>query len=388
MYFLFEWLEQDGIKNILSLVDKLLNIIRFVVPIGLILMTTWDIFHKVLDPNDKEFQKKIMYRVIAAVIVFFIPTIVNIVMNVINNTLGDDKKDYQKNNGNSGEISKTTPTNKTTLSITERPITTSKLSISNCPSRTYRKGDKLTLISNINSNNYWSSSNSQIIKITSGISNKNVDVEIVNDSLDGYAYINLDNNGQKDTCKINIERPQVTGDIKIINCPTNDKIYKKGDTFTLNIEGLNNYDGDYTWNVSPQDKFSANIKNNGKSVEIKVLDYYGVGFNFFAVSAYGKTDSCKVNIHPSENLSGDIKINNCPYEKIKVGDSFTVSASGEIDRWYGEIYYKYYDLIDNQNGTVTIKIKEHFSDNLRLRVTAYDKNGKSGSCSFYTYEDK
>lgn len=80
MYMLFDWCGQDEVIKIFHLAKYILTLIRWIVPIGLIVMTSWDLFTKVLNPDNKDAQKKIMNRAVAAVIVFFIPTIVNIVM--------------------------------------------------------------------------------------------------------------------------------------------------------------------------------------------------------------------------------------------------------------------------------------------------------------------
>ena len=78
---IFSWLEQEGFLNAVSLVYKIIDLLHILVPIGLIIMTTFDIFKKVIDPNDKEGQNKIMRRVLAGLIVFLLPTIINLVLN-------------------------------------------------------------------------------------------------------------------------------------------------------------------------------------------------------------------------------------------------------------------------------------------------------------------
>lgn len=83
MYMLFDWCGQCRVLKIVALVKEILNIIRIVVPIGLIAMTSLDVFKKVLNPEDKEGQKKILTRVIVAVLVFLTPAIINIFLSVI-----------------------------------------------------------------------------------------------------------------------------------------------------------------------------------------------------------------------------------------------------------------------------------------------------------------
>lgn len=77
------WCNEGGVQNAFHLVKSILEVLRIVVPIGLIVMTTIDITKKVIDPNEKDGQKKIMTRILAAVIVFFIPTIISLVFRLI-----------------------------------------------------------------------------------------------------------------------------------------------------------------------------------------------------------------------------------------------------------------------------------------------------------------
>ena len=81
---------ENNIQPILHMVKVLVDIMRIVVPIGLIVMTTIDITKKVIDPNEKEGQQKIMYRAIAALIVFLVPTIISIAFKIIDWGNGND----------------------------------------------------------------------------------------------------------------------------------------------------------------------------------------------------------------------------------------------------------------------------------------------------------
>lgn len=88
------WCNDTHIQDVFSIIRNVLEILRIAVPIGLIIMTIMDISKKMLDPNEKDGQKKIMTRTIAAVIVFFIPTIITIVFKLV---------DAGKNDGTSSE---------------------------------------------------------------------------------------------------------------------------------------------------------------------------------------------------------------------------------------------------------------------------------------------
>ena len=43
------WLNQNGVKNVVDMIYRILDIIRIVVPIGLIVMTSFDISKKVIN---------------------------------------------------------------------------------------------------------------------------------------------------------------------------------------------------------------------------------------------------------------------------------------------------------------------------------------------------
>ena len=90
LLFNWDWCAQDGVRGVFQLVRSLINILRYVVPIGLIVMTSIDVMNKVINPEDKEGQKKLMTRAIAAVIVFFIPLFIQLVFRVIDWGSGRD----------------------------------------------------------------------------------------------------------------------------------------------------------------------------------------------------------------------------------------------------------------------------------------------------------
>ena len=86
MYILNELYDlgnSGGVQAIKNAIDNILEVIRWVVPIGLLVMTGVDIAKKVINPDEKEGQKKIMHRLVAAIIVFLVPTIVKIVESLV-----------------------------------------------------------------------------------------------------------------------------------------------------------------------------------------------------------------------------------------------------------------------------------------------------------------
>ena len=58
----FNWLSQPGVSGVINMVYTIIDIIRIVVPIVLIVMTTIDITKEIINPSEKEGQKKIMIR--------------------------------------------------------------------------------------------------------------------------------------------------------------------------------------------------------------------------------------------------------------------------------------------------------------------------------------
>ena len=79
------------VLRIIYLLKIFLNIIRFVIPIGLIIKTGLDLYKNVIDPSaSKDNMKKIKNRVIAGVIVFLIPTVINLIMSLVEKTTGNN----------------------------------------------------------------------------------------------------------------------------------------------------------------------------------------------------------------------------------------------------------------------------------------------------------
>ena len=86
MYFLIGICENPDILRILFFINKLLDIVFLIVPIGLIIMIIIDIFKNVINPEEKETNKNIktiITRLIFAVLMFFVPVIVSAVVNIL-----------------------------------------------------------------------------------------------------------------------------------------------------------------------------------------------------------------------------------------------------------------------------------------------------------------
>ena len=86
----WDWCKPE-IQRILGIAKLIINIIRWIVPIGLIVMTTIDVFKNVINPESKDGMKKIGTRIISAVIVFLVPFILNLVLKLV--SVGDSSVD-------------------------------------------------------------------------------------------------------------------------------------------------------------------------------------------------------------------------------------------------------------------------------------------------------
>lgn len=87
-----------GFLRIMYLAKICLNLIRFAIPIILILMIMIDLYKNVINPKEKEGMKKITNRIVAAVIIFFVPTLVGVVINLIDFIMESDTESYKLSN--------------------------------------------------------------------------------------------------------------------------------------------------------------------------------------------------------------------------------------------------------------------------------------------------
>ena len=86
----FDWCRDgSGIIKAMSFIKAILNIIRIIVPIGLVGYTVFEVVKKVINPDDKDFMKHVTNRIIAAVVVFFVPLIVSLTLKVIDIASGN-----------------------------------------------------------------------------------------------------------------------------------------------------------------------------------------------------------------------------------------------------------------------------------------------------------
>lgn len=87
MYFLVNTCENPNILRLLYFVNKLLDLVFILLPIGLIIFITIDIVKAITgdEKTSKSTNKSIISRLIFAVMLFFVPTIVTLVTNLLDN---------------------------------------------------------------------------------------------------------------------------------------------------------------------------------------------------------------------------------------------------------------------------------------------------------------
>lgn len=95
MEILFNWCNESGVISTFRMIKGLLSIVRYAVPVALIIWTVIDLFRNVINPDDKDSRKKIFNRAIAALVVFLVPNLVGLVMNVVDIGRGASGQDYR-----------------------------------------------------------------------------------------------------------------------------------------------------------------------------------------------------------------------------------------------------------------------------------------------------
>lgn len=68
---------------VLPAVKNIMTIIQIVAPILLIIMSVVELARLTANPDDKKGVKKIINKILAAVIIFFIPVFINVVMGLV-----------------------------------------------------------------------------------------------------------------------------------------------------------------------------------------------------------------------------------------------------------------------------------------------------------------
>ncbi len=344
------WLNQNGVNNVVDMIYKIMDIIRIVVPIGLIVMTSFDISKKVINPEDKDGQKKIMIRAIAALIVFLLPTILNIVLRV--GGMDENGIDISSGKGNSITNNTYSPSINTEKANTEL----ASISINNCPggTRKFRKGESVTLNTNV-PNTYNGSIKWEVfggesfvnLRETNG--GKSVQVNVLDVKFDTTSTIMVEAGGKKTSCKINVETDKLSS-INIVNCPNERSYSLIGDRVELSTDIPSTFNGTVTWKVD--DSSIAKIVDLSKKgkVTVELLARPKGGAAFITVVAGGSAKTCHINVKAVKNL----EISSCPNNLVfNVGDKITLTSN----------------LSANYLGPIEWAVSSYNKDEIRLTVS-------------------
>lgn len=74
--------------RLLNYFNIIVSVLRFLIPIFLIIKLTLDLYKGIINPNDDNIKNVIIKRIFAAVIIFFIPTLVNILLGFMEGITG------------------------------------------------------------------------------------------------------------------------------------------------------------------------------------------------------------------------------------------------------------------------------------------------------------
>ena len=119
MFLAFDCVKDCGgadILKILKFVFKLLDLVLFIVPMGLIIMVILDFSKNVIAGKEDEMKKNVdvaIKRIIYCMVIFLVPTIVNFAVNFVSGT-GDNiaaKASYCIDYAKTGKLSKCEPYN-------------------------------------------------------------------------------------------------------------------------------------------------------------------------------------------------------------------------------------------------------------------------------------
>ena len=275
----FNWLTEKGIVNVLKLIYNVVDIIRYIVPIILIIMTTVDIFKKVINPNEKEGQQTILRRIIAAIIVFLIPVFIRLIMSIL---------EIEVNNDDIKNIPIQTDT----------PITS--LKINNCPSstRVYHNLEKLTLHADTslgyNDGIIWSVNKGiKYVTLIPSSDKKSVEISFSNIYSNDNVIIKVQAGGMSDTCTINLDSEKLDNLI-FMNCPNITK--NPGDSFELKTNISSSFNGEVEWKIDNNQDATINVSNNTTDAVINIYDVPASGYINVQVKAGGKSSNCAIKV--------------------------------------------------------------------------------------------
>ena len=98
LWVLLNVCENPGVLKVLSFVLKLMDIVCFIVPMGLIVMISIDFFKNVIASKEDEYKRNlnlVIKRLLYTVALFLLPTIVEFMLGLVSDVRNNFKGDYQ-----------------------------------------------------------------------------------------------------------------------------------------------------------------------------------------------------------------------------------------------------------------------------------------------------
>ena len=390
----FSWLERPEVQGVISMIFKILDILRIVVPIGLIVMTTLDVMKKVINPEDKDGQKKIMIRAIAALIVFLIPTFIRIVFKIM-----DVDIDNLSIEGNSKiETSTPTPrpTSTSTIIITPTPTTSPKqdilnnLTITNCPSssKVYNNADRIVLDTNIPSSYSGSidwkiKDGNEFVDLLAYNKNTSAIIELSNITTKGSATIEVSAGGKKSTCVLNYDKKKLNS-VSITTCPALTSYYYPGDKINLKTDIPNDFNEKIEWQNDNSTDVKLEVSSNKKEANVTILNQPQTGYFTVTVLAGSTAKTCLIKVSAVKEL----KITNCPSnsqvfnigDRVELNTNLPTDYSGKYAWGAGNNNDKVNIVPFNNGRSAEIKILKSSSDGYIYVAVSADSDAKSASC--------
>lgn len=312
----FEWLNEDGVKGVISFVYNIISVIRIIVPIALVVMTSFDIAKKVIDPSEKEGQQKIMRRALAALIVFFIPTFVDLFLKIadidIKKLDHDDSSYVIVSDDNTGDFN-----------------------IISCPGATTQyNNSSFTLNTNISSSYegdiLWSiTRGNNVVSLNPSSDKRSATVKVSNVSSKGSAIITVTAGGKNRTCTINYDLEGLSN-LDIVNCSSN--TYHNNDIVLLQSNIPSSYTGEIYWSITQGKNIAKLVPTNGnRDANISLSNIISDGQVKVVLSAGKNSVTCPIN-YEVKKLSS-VSITNCPNNAslYNVGDKFTLTTDIPAD---------------------------------------------------------
>lgn len=376
----FSWFKSQDVQNVISALLTILDIVRIVVPIGLIAMTTIDITKKVINPEDKDGQKKIMIRALSALIVFLSPIIVNLVLNFV----GIDTSGLGSLNSKI-KSKDTSPT----YTPPADPVKLTSLSLFNCPN-IMKAGDSVELKTNIPTSYKGSISweeTKDLLDIIPSYDKKSATISLLNDDKIASTTITVTADGLKAYCIVSANI-----NFSITNCPPLSKRLQPGDRITLTTDVSSKYNGKILWDQD-HNVFKMTPKEDGHSMVLEVVDNPPTTAVIVKAIKGNRESSCLMFVDKPK--LDTLSVINCPNSSnIRFDPGEEITLTTDIpDTFKGDIVWKN-SLHDDDNNIIITPSDDGRSATIRVidnptktfATPMVVAGGKASSCVIYFYK--